>query len=99
MHLGRVIAELGDETVALETLVGLDDLPLVVAVQTTGAAFGETPAAYAAGAVGRFAAFAGDEDWLALMGAVERADDPGAACLRLMLSWSLRQDEVHAKEC
>ena len=40
----------------------------------------------------RFADFADDEDWLALMTALERAPDPGAACLRQMLAWSLRHD-------
>ena len=40
----------------------------------------------------RFTAFASDEDWLALMTALERTSDPAAACLRQMLLWSLRQD-------
>lgn len=99
MHLGRLIAGLSDEAVALETLVGLADLPLMVAVQTVGASFGESPAIYAAGAVGRFAALADDADWLALMTAVERADDPAAAGLRRILTWSLHQDQVHNEEC
>jgi hypothetical protein len=42
--------------------------------------------------VRRFSIFADDEDWLALMTALERARDPGAACLRQMLAWSLRHD-------
>ena len=92
MLLGQVLDRLGDESVAAETLLGLGDLPLMVGVEATGEKFGESPPLYAANAVRRFAAFASDEDWLALMTALERAPDPGAACLRHMLLWSLRQD-------
>ncbi|WP_425069613.1 hypothetical protein [Reyranella sp.] len=92
MLLGQVLDRLGDESVAAETLLGLDDLPLMVDVEATGARFGESPPLYASNAVGRFTAFASDEDWLALMTALERTSDPAAACLRQMLLWSLRQD-------
>lgn len=92
MLLGQVLDRLGDEGVAAETLLGLGDLRLMVDVEATGARFGESPPLYASNAVGRFAAFASDEDWLALMTALERTPDPGAACLRHMLLWSLRQD-------
>ncbi len=92
MLLGQVLDRLGDEGIAAETLMGLDDLPLMVDVATTAERFGESPPLYASNAVGRFAAFASDEDWLALMTALERTPDPAAACLRQMLLWSLRQD-------
>lgn len=92
MLLGHVLDRLGDEGLAAETLLGLDDLPLMVEVEAIGAKFGESPPLYASNAVGRFAAFASDEDWLALMTALERAADPAAACLRQMLRWSLRRD-------
>ena len=92
MLLGQVLERLGDEVFAAETLVGLSDLPLMVEVQTAGRQFGESLGEYAVGASRRFAAFASDEDWLALMTALERADDAGAACLRHMLEWSLRHE-------
>ena len=92
MLLGQILGRLGDEGIAAETLMGLDDLPLMVEVEATGARFGESPPLYASNAVGRFAAFASDEDWLALMTALERTSDPAVACLRQMLLWSLRQD-------
>ncbi len=92
MLLGQVLDRLGDEGIAAETLLGLDDLPLMVEVEATGARFGESSPIYASNAVGRFTAFASDEDWLALMTALERTSDPAAACLRQMLLWSLRQD-------
>jgi len=92
MILGQILDRLDDESFAAETLVSMDDLPLLVAVQATGARFGESAAAYAVSAVRRFSAFADDEEWLALMAALGRADDPGAACLHRMLAWSLRHD-------
>lgn len=92
MVLGEVLEQLRDEAFAAEMLLSLDDLPLVANVETTAQRFGENAATYAAGAAGRFAAFASDEDWLALMNALERAGDPGTTCLRQMLTWSLRHD-------
>ena len=99
MLLGQVLDRLGDESVAAETLLGLNDLPLMVDVEATGERFGESSPLYATNAVRRFAAFASDEDWLALMTALERAPDPAAACLRHMLLWSLRQDADPDGDC
>jgi hypothetical protein len=98
MLLGQVLERLGDEAFAAETLVGLNDLALVVEVEAAGRPFGETIGEYAAGASRRFAHHASDEDWLALMTALERADDAGTACLRHMLAWSLRHDAEQADE-
>ena len=92
MILGKVLESLSDETFAAEALVALGDLPLMVAVEASGRRFGESVPIYAAGAARRFAAFADDDDWLALMTALKRADDPGAACLTQMLVWALRHD-------
>ena len=42
------------------------------------------------------AAQAGDEDWLALMTAIERADDPARVVLGKMLRWALASDAAPA---
>jgi hypothetical protein len=94
MLLAQLMERLGDDAFCAETLLSLDDLPLLVDVDTASRRFGESAPDYAVAAARRFAAFAGDEDWLALMTALERAPDPGAACLRQMLRWSLRQDSA-----
>ena len=47
---------------------------------------------YASGATRRFAATASDEDWLALMTAIEVSDDPAATTLGRMVRWSLTRD-------
>lgn len=92
MFLGQVLDRLGDESFATETLLGLDDLPLMVEIESVGRDHGENASDYAVHAVGRFTALAGDEDWLGLMTVLERADDAAAACLRHMLRWSLHHD-------
>lgn len=93
MLLGQVLEELSDEMVAAETLIALCDLPLVAEIEKVRHVFGETAPAYAAGAARRFVQQATDDDWLSLMTALDRTDDPGKACLRQMLVWSLRADE------
>ena len=98
MVLGQVLERLGDEAFAAETLVALEDLNLMVQVEVAGRPFGEGIGEYAAGASRRFAQLASDEDWLALMTALERADDAGTACLKHMLEWSLRHDAESADE-
>jgi hypothetical protein len=92
MLLGQVLNRLGEEAFAAETLIALHDLPLMVEVEATCKRFGEDCGAYAAGATRRFTTLASDDDWLALMTALERAPDPGAACLHHMLNWSLKRD-------
>lgn len=92
MLLGQVLQQLSDEAIAAETLMGMGDLPLVVEVEAVGRKYGESMPAYAIGAMRRFEAFASDDDWLALMTALGRAADPGAACLRHVLAWSLKRD-------
>ncbi len=96
MLLGQVLENLADETFAAEALLMLGNLPLLAQVEAVAQRFGESAPTYAAEAARAFAEAASDEDWLALMSALERADDPGAACLQQMLVWSLRQDERHA---
>ena len=102
MLLGDVLERLRDESFAAETLVGLDDLPLVAGISAEAGRHGETAGDYAAAAVRRFAAFADDEDWLALIAAIERGADPGATALRYMLAWCLHHDcdcPHHRGEC
>ena len=90
MLLGDLIARLDDETLAIETLVGLDDLALVAEVDTAAARQGLTAGAFAARAVSLFTTGASDDDWVSLIGTIGRAEDPGGACLKTMLAYALR---------
>jgi hypothetical protein len=92
MLLGQMIQCLSDDAFAAEALLSLGDLPLLVDVEAACREQEMSTVAYASTAARRFADHASDEDWLALMTALERTDDPGAACLRQMIVWSLRKD-------
>jgi hypothetical protein len=87
--LGEVIARLEDEAIAAETLLSLDDLPLVARIGEASARAGLPPGAYAAAAVRSFVAGASDEDWLSLIGLMARDRDPSAAFLRRALAQGL----------
>lgn len=92
MHLGTLLARLQDAGDAAMALGALGDIVLYAEVQATGERFGETPGVYTACAVSRFAAAASDEQWLGLVAAIERSDEPSRAALAHMLTWALRQD-------
>ena len=92
MQLAALIRGLGTADGAALALEGLGDLVLHARVTETGAQFGEPPEVYIVNAVRRFAARAGDEDWMRLVTAIERGPDPTSAALRHMLSWALGRD-------
>ncbi|MFG1344359.1 hypothetical protein V5F59_05655 [Xanthobacter autotrophicus DSM 431] len=98
MLLGVLLRHLQDQRFAQETLFALGDVTLAARVAQAGARFGESAADYAAGACARFSDGASDEDWLALMTALERGSDPAATCLRAMIDWSLKQDAAPSPE-
>lgn len=95
MHLGTLIARLEREDNAAMALQALGDLVLFTAIAEAGSRYGETPGAYVTGAIARFADSAGDEDWVGLIGHIERAEDPGQAALSRMLQWALARDTSH----
>ena len=96
MQLGALLTRLSDENDAAEALDALGDVVLLAQIQEMGAQHGETPGEYVANASRRYAAQAGDEDWLALMTAIERADDPARVVLGKMLRWALASDAAPA---
>ena len=76
MQLGKIIRDFSDEARAGEVLIACGDLVLLARIGEVAGRFDETVGEYATGAVQRFANLASSEDWLALMNAIERADDP-----------------------
>lgn len=99
MNLGRLMKRLEDESDAAEALAALGDIRLFAAVVEMGERYEETPAEYVANASRRFASLASGEDWMALMTAMDRAEDPGKAALSRMLDWSLARDGETTKIC
>ncbi len=92
MLLGAIMNELRDESLAAASLVQLGDLVLAAEVDAARAPHGESIGEYVSGAARRFERAASDEDWLALMTALERTDNPAATCLTNMVKWSVKQD-------
>lgn len=95
MLLGDIIAQLDDETVAMETLVGLGDLALLARVECAAGGEGLTPGEYAARAVQLFSDTASDEDWVSLIGVMGQTDDPGRICLKKMVEFALKPKGGH----
>jgi hypothetical protein len=96
MQLGEIIRSFSEDVAANEALLACNDIVLFARVGEAAARHDETVGEYASGAVRRFANLAASEDWLALMTAIERAEDPGLRVLAHMVGWSLKQDEAPA---
>lgn len=94
MLLGTILKRLDHEGDAADALEAIGDIVLLTEVAAMGAAHDETVGEYVSGATRRFAADAASEDWLALMTAIERSDDPARTVLERMLRWSLARDAM-----
>jgi hypothetical protein len=80
--LGDILARLTDETTAVETILGAGDLALLTAVKERAAAEGLDLAACVTQTVQRYTHEASDEEWVTLIGLMNRASDPGSVCLK-----------------
>lgn len=100
MHLGALIARLENENDAAETMEALGDAVLYAEASAAAQRYGESPGEYLAASVGQYAAEAGDEEWLGLVAAMERAADPGRAAIVRILKWAMARDTaVTAETC
>lgn len=97
MLLGDLLARFRDETIATEIVLGCGDLVLIAGLMEQAQINGQTLGSYAAGAVRRYAADASDEEWVTLMGALGRAEDPGTVCMRRAFDHVLQEDRRHAR--
>jgi hypothetical protein len=86
MLLSDLIAQLSDETAAHEALLRVADLALLAELRQRAEADSLSIGAYAARAISCFAAHATEEDWLTLMGAMNRTNDPSLVFLRHALA-------------
>jgi hypothetical protein len=80
--LGDFLAKLTDETTAVETILGTGDLALLAALREQASSEDIGFAACVTQTAQRFAARAADEEWVTLMGMLNRSQDPAATCLR-----------------
>ena len=88
--LDDILARLADETTAVETILGVGDLALLAAVRQQAAADELDLAAYVTQTVQRYTAQASDEEWVTLMGMLNRSADPGTTCLKRVFEQALR---------
>ncbi len=88
--LGDLLASLTDETIAVETILGAGDMTLLAAVQAQAAADGLDLGACVTQTVQRYNHEASDEEWVTLIGTMNRSQDPGAACLKRAFEHALR---------
>jgi hypothetical protein len=87
--LGDLLAKLADETAAIETILSVGDLALLATMRQQAASNGLDLAAFVTQTVQRYAATASDEEWVTLMGALNRSADPAASCLKRVFEHSV----------
>lgn len=90
--LGRILSELADDDRAGAVLMELGDIVLVAGIESACAQSGDSLGEYASAAVRRFANAASDDDWLALMTALNNSEDPARSGLVTMLRWALSSE-------
>jgi len=91
--LGDVIAQFEDEVFVTETVLRVADLGLLARLQQRAAESGVPLGDYAVWAVRTYADNAPADEWTTLIGLLERAEDPGATCLRRALCFVLAAAE------
>jgi len=88
--LGDLLANLADEATVPEALARLGQGDLVAAARARAVTDGLDLAAFVTQAVRRYINGASDEEWITLMGLLNRAPDPGATCLQRALLSALQ---------
>jgi hypothetical protein len=88
--LGDLLASLTDETTATETILRSGDLGMLATAREKAAAEALDLARYVSRAVQRYATAASDEEWITLIGLLNRSPDPGATCLQRAIAYALQ---------
>lgn len=87
--LGDLPASLTDETTTTETLLCVGDLKLLTAAAERAAAAGIELAAFVIQVTRRYADEAADEEWITLMGLLNRSPNPGINSLPRACAYAL----------
>jgi hypothetical protein len=80
--LGDILAGLTDETTAAETILGTGDLALLAVVRERASIEGVSLAVCVTQTLRRYTTQASDEEWITLIGMLNRSRDPGTACMK-----------------
>jgi hypothetical protein len=89
VQLGDVLARFEDAAFATEALFSIDDIVLTTRIGDAAVAEELSPGEFAMQLIRRFVNGASDEEWLALIGLMSRAENPGQVFLRRVLSNAL----------
>lgn len=84
--LGRLISSLDDPKVAASLVAAMDDPGLLGRLTAAAKAAGQPEATLVASAARSFIDTASDDHWTQLVGIMNRAEDPGLAALRAILT-------------
>jgi hypothetical protein len=84
--LGRLISSLDDPAVASGLVAALDDPALRGRMTDAARISGQSETAIVASAVRSFVETASDDLWTQLIGIMSRAEDPGLAAMRAILT-------------
>jgi hypothetical protein len=87
--LGEVLSRLNDPAEIVALLAEAGDIAAIAGINNLAASSGENACELALDAVQTFTAKATDEAWVKLIGRIQNADSPAAACLSEMISWSI----------
>jgi hypothetical protein len=90
--LGNLIASLDDPKVAMSLLAALDEPALLSRLGVAAEESGRLPTDIVGSAVRNFMETAPDDLWTQLISAMNRAEDPGLAAMRVILEKALPQD-------
>lgn len=82
MMMGDLLQQITDDAAAAEMILGVGDLPMLAAMRERAEAEGIDLAAFSRGAVRHYVAHATDEEWVTMMGLINRAADPATTCLK-----------------
>jgi hypothetical protein len=86
--LGNILAGLTDEATAAETILGTGDLSLLTAVRERASAEGVDLATCVTQTLQRYLVQASHEEWITLMGMLNRSSDPATTCLKRAFAYA-----------
>lgn len=87
--LGEIVTRLQHRSEVFTLLAEAGDIKAIADLNEAARISAQDPCELALEAVQTFTQKANDEAWVKLIGRIQSAESPGAACLSEMVSWSL----------
>jgi hypothetical protein len=87
--LGEILEQLQDPSEVRRLMIEAGDVTMAARLDEVGHHQGGDAGGFALQAIEAFTRRANDEAWVKLIGRIQNADAPAAACLSEMLQWAL----------